>query len=385
VIRLPTASGLHRAMACPASCILPRCDVTSEDAQRGTIGHRFLERAAQIGRDAALIEAGAEDAKWLAEIDCDAIADLMGESMRHEIALSYEPVSDSAEYLLAKDRSYPHDGMRLFGTADVVLLGDEPQVWDYKFEGSESHTPPPSENLQLRFLALCVSRYLGVSQVRVGLVHITATGRVWREDATLDALDLDGMRADLLALVKRIETATPDHVSRGPHCRYCASVAACPSVVSLVRAAALEPVATAQGILEALTPETAAKAYARLAEVKAALAPVSQALAIYAESQPIALGNGRFYGPRSTTRESVSGAVAFDALAQLHGPAVARRAVDLDSSKAGIKRALADVAKERGVSLASLEREAVAAVRAAGGITTKTSVTVREYRDGKEE
>lgn len=42
-MKLPTASSLERAMACPMSVLLPTTDAPNPAADEGTAVHRFLE------------------------------------------------------------------------------------------------------------------------------------------------------------------------------------------------------------------------------------------------------------------------------------------------------------------------------------------------------
>jgi len=48
MIRLPTASSLDRAMACPASCVLPATDAPSSAADRGTAIHAYLQMLTEV-------------------------------------------------------------------------------------------------------------------------------------------------------------------------------------------------------------------------------------------------------------------------------------------------------------------------------------------------
>jgi hypothetical protein len=330
-----------------------------------------------------------------AAIDLDGLP--LGAGWRQEIAFAVNAETGAVEELgrLESARGYPKmEPQWIFGTADVVGVEG---VRDYKFSAYESHTTPASENLQLAFLGYALAKHWGADTVEVGLIHLRADGSHYEDRHTLDAFDFGAFEFRLKRIWDGVQAAHSTvasgrvpHVSQGPHCRWCPAMASCPAITTLVRAAANEPTLTADGILAMLTPQTAAAAYERLQSVKAALAPVSAALALYAGSQPIDLGGGRYYGERQTTRESVDGMVAMNALDALYGPAVARVGVEVAASKASVGRAVATVVERRRadgekVTKAAIQREAIEAVRAAGGITSKTSSVVREYRSGAKE
>jgi hypothetical protein len=297
--------------------------------------------------------------------------------------------------------SYERSDRYVYGTIDVEVPGS---VEDYKFEGCESHTPPLPGNSQMRFAALCKARVDGLSSVEAVLWHIGPDGKPRPERAILDAFALDEFEAELRSTIARVRRAeavvaegrTPD-VRRGDWCRYCGAMPSCPAVVSLVRAVALEPVRTAEEIRALLTPATARAAYQRLQEVKAAIAPVSAALAMYADEFPIDLGDGYVYGGMETRREKVDGRKAREVLAAMFTPEVAISACKFTTSKSAIAKACGAVAKEakangEKVTGKALTEAALAEIAKAGGISESVSRKVSKHRadgadadDGDEE
>jgi DNA-binding transcriptional ArsR family regulator len=171
-------------------------------------------------------------------------------------------------------------------------------------------------------------------------------------------------------------------------------VAACPAVLDLVRAAAGEPNRTIGELLAALTPETAALAYERWREVTSVLKEVGSALYLYASEHPIDVGDGQVYGPVRSKRREIDARIARVELAAMAGPEVAEAACDFETSQAAIGRALRPVyeaqvreareSRERGErtlrpTLKGLREAAIARIDAAGGITVKSTITVREH------
>lgn len=392
--RNPTASGLLRTDRCPAHLALPWVNSTSDSAERGTIGHRFLEMAATVGPDAAIATLPAEYGDWLRSIDLDGLP--IGPSCRQEVAFAYDVQTGRARELgTGIQRAYGVVGENeIAGTADV-LAKSAAHVYDYKFEQFDNHTEPVATNPQLRALALFAARSMGLDSAEAGIIHIRPDGGHWIETAKFDSFDLDSIAIDLKQTMKRVRDAQAQvargevpSVSRGPWCRWCHASSSCPSVTSLVRAVAMEPAKTAQEILALLTPETAAKAYRRLAEVQDALKPVSSALYLYASEHEIDLGDGRVYGAVQSERDEIDGRTARKVLAELHGPEIAEAACDFETSKAAIGRALRQVAvakKAAGekTTAKALNDAALDAIRKAGGIKSKTTNTVREHKAGE--
>lgn len=393
----PTGSSLDRAFNCPASCALPHVAIDSADAARGTALHRFVERVAQIGIEDALAEV-APDYLYAAEaVELDKLVCLVP-GWRQEVAYRYDLLTGAAEITgYGIGRKYgPKDPRYVYGTIDAAKPGST--VRDLKFEGCESHTPPLPGNRQLRFAALCEARVSGSISIAAGIDHIGPTGRVRPEDCELDSFALDEFEAELReVIIPRVREAeavvaagqTPD-VRRGPWCRYCPAGASCPSVTALIRAVALEPAKTAEEIRAALTPATARAAYLRLQEVKEALAPVAQALHLYADEFPIDLGDGYVYGARETRREKVDGRKARDVLARTFSPEVALDACDFTTSKTAIGKAIGPVAKAakaagQKVTKKALVESALAEIAKAGGIAETVSRKVSRHRaDGSD-
>lgn len=387
----PSGSYIYRAMHCPASCALPQVGITSDDAARGTALHRFLERVPQIGVEDALAEVPPQFLADAEAIQLDGLP--LGPSYVREATYQYDLESGHAVFLgsgLGRG-SYSISRRHVFGTIDVV---GPTSVEDYKFEGLESHTEPAQSNPQLLFAALCKSRFEGGRLVDGALYHIKPDGSWWREPAQFDALDLDVFEAALRKCIHNVREAeavvaagqTPD-VQRGNWCRYCGAASSCPAVTGLVRAMAAEPQLTADQIRAALTPATAAKAYARLAEVKQAINAVSQALYMYASEQPIELGDGKVYGPRESKRDAIDARKARFLLAEKFGVDVAENACTFETSKTAISKAVGAFKKQTNApqSAAAMVRDVLDELRQQGAVETKVVNTVREYRNGEKD
>src|SRR5690606_10357086 len=112
-------------------------------------------------------------------------------------------------------------------------------------------------------------------------------------------------------------------------CRYCPAFHACPAQVSLVRQAAAAPEDLERKLAELITPETAAKAYHRIAQVQMVLDRVMKQIKALAEKEPIPLGNGRMLGPVERSRESIIAEKELPILRDHFGDEVAKAAAEI--------------------------------------------------------
>lgn len=392
---LPSASGLQRAFACPASQVLPHANRTNEHAERGSAVHEFLASVGVLGREDALANVPEEWRAACEAIDVDSLPACDASAYAAEVAFVYD-LGTGAGREVGRNigRSYPRlSDFEVPGTADVVALtadGDGVFVADYK--GAHAKVPRARENWQLRFLALAACRAYGRSRATVAIVRIRDDGSPWFDSAEFDAFDLDVFHAELLAKHAEIrnlavaeESGALLSVNMGEHCRYCPAYQTCPGQTGLVRQMAQDPETLAAGITSMLTPETAAKAYVRLRQVREALKHIDSALYAYALEHPIPLADGFVYGPTESSRDELDGVKARAALLKKYGPEIADAACEFETSKKAVDRAmrkLLQAKKDCGekVTLKALNEEALAEIRKAGGLTTKTGVTVREHR-----
>jgi RecB family exonuclease len=381
-----TASRLQRAVCCPASVVLPQVQEESEPARRGTAIHAFLAAVPDVGRDAALAEVPADYRADCEVIDLETlpIADL--DEIAAEVAFAFDVETGEARELGRNiGRAYQVGPTEIAGTADVVAFGPF-ELYVADFKTGRGIVASPRANWQLKLLALAASRTYGVDQVRVAIIRLREDGTPEYESAVFTAFDLDLAAAELRDLVQsinRLQTAVanglvPD-VNTGAHCRRCAAAPACPAFKGLVQRLAGEPDAVADQITAELTPETAARAWARLKQVEEIIRRAREGLYAFARETPIQLGDGRVLGETATRRRVLDGRVAYDCLEKLHGLAVAEAAVDVEASQASIERALREVARESGATLAGLKRGVMAEMEKAGGIEVHVSRSVREH------
>jgi hypothetical protein len=385
-----TASALERTLACPPSHVLPHARSSSVHAERGTAIHAFLA-AASVDREAAL-EACTEDVRPICEaIDLAALP----VHLLPEAAYAYHWSTGAARFL-GSNIGRDYSGVRpdeAAGTADVVGVDPEARrgfVADYKT--GHGDVTPAARNAQLRFLALCVARVHGLDVVVVEIIRIRPDGRPWRDRATLDVLDLAQFAGELAALPRRIHEAAEDfvhgrslEVHEGPWCRYCPAFASCPAKARLaVQVAEGRVLAEAEALLP-LTPERAGVAWGRIKEAEAFLAHVKRAVLATLEEAggELPLPDGRRLVRRTAPgNERLEGPTAFAVLAEFHGSEVARAAVEMEVTKAGIRDALRPVSAKHG-DLGRHEKAALAAIRERGGAARAKDKVVIEEIEGE--
>lgn len=323
-----SASKLHLFEQCAGVGALPSVRTPSTDDQAaGTGRHRFLERAAQVGREDALAEIPA-DAPWRST--CEAI-DLteIPRGGQYEVSYAYNCEADTARVLgqhLARD--YDTEPTEVCGTADLVLLGaDGWMVIDFK---GEEQVDPAAQNLQLGFFAVCLARLYSLDSVQVAICYIRRDGSLWWDRATLSAWDLEAFADRMRALHGQVMTSralvasgrTPD-LTTGTHCQRCPSMAVCPAMTALVRELVADPSAAGPvKNLPLLSDEAAGRAWVRVELLEDLVASMKASLRARAEIHGLPLPDGSTIMPCETTRRDVVLDKALPLLTERYGAQV---------------------------------------------------------------
>lgn len=396
---LPSASKLQLALACAASQALPVIDSEWATGEAGNAKHRTL--ASSIN-GLPLSDADEASQAWLADLDEETLAPLAG--CADEVSFALDPLKGTARVMGVRlERAYSGAAPgEMMGTADYVRVereADSVTVIDLKT--GQAETPHPFRNAQLRFLGLCAARAYGVSNVRLGVLHAAEGRKAWWSWATLDAFEVSTVAADMKALVERIGWAkkavakgeTP-RLTIGDHCNFCPARFGCPGRVAMAKRLAGEPEQVVMDLKAMLTPESAQLAYQRWRAAKKAVEEVGSALYAFAKESPISLGDGRVWGPVTSEREVIDAEKAWTILEEKYGPNIARAAMKLDASKAGVDRAMHELRESaRGaavrpkgmpetgkVTLTRLNEEALKALRDGGAVTKKEVTEYEEHQ-----
>ena len=395
-VSLPSGSQIERAIHCSGAAVLPRVHSTSEPAERGTALHHYLATVGTVGREAALAQVPDQWRAAAELIDLAHLPQVDPAGWAHEIALAYDVDTGQARELhrgAEHGRDYRGVGPREIPmTLDALGLSDDAVVYPDWKTGYKRVTRA-RDNWQLRVGGLAAARAFGRHRALVEIVYLREHADPWHDRAELGALDLDETALALRTAADRWESARtayeagryPD-LEVGDWCRYCACRLSCTAQTALAQRLRMEPQAVV-GAVDLIGVDDVAAGWG---VYRQAQAMVDEMTAYLTEMRNRLIGAVRAIGPvptrdgyvlaeRETRRESVNGDVAYHVINTLHGSAVADAAVTMDTSKAGIRRALAPRAEELGMPLSQLEREVLEQVRALGGVSLKLSSRVDEW------
>lgn len=381
-MRLITASALTRTSKCPGSHSAAWYGTESDDATAGTRRHRLLEALYSHSLAAALELCADDGERELVETVDQAITARFGRGATlTEVSLALDLVTGNGR-IVGRSRDYASalPATEVAGTLDVLMVRTDAPLVVLDWKGAWADVDPPSSNQQLRFLGLAAARQQGVSSVEIGIVRLREGEAPWIETTVLDEFELDAVLDEMRGIHRRA-SEPGGAFTQGSWCRYCPAFDACPAKVGLARALALSPaeaVRVADGPGD-LTPEQAAEALRRVKAAESVIARIKSALHAFAARRPIPVGEGVQWGPVTTTRKEIDGAVALKVLGELYGRQVAEVACEPDTSAAAIERALKPVAKGLGKKLAPMLREAMALIEAQGGIHHKPVTIFEEH------
>jgi len=317
-----TVSGIARVRECPASCVLPRVDSTSDDAERGTDGHAFAARVASgMSVAEALTFVPKELKATCANLDVRrAFGDLHDVRVETAFGLNVD-TGDIRDLGRIEHRAYPEPrGRELFGTEDLggVRFDGVPVVADWKFGFLD--VEPVRTNPQLSTFSRIRSVLADADRVEGRVITVKSSGRVELDRHVFDAFDLECFEAELREIADRVEEArrayeagTMPTVHRGAWCRYCPAMASCPAHTALARAMLPELEGIA-GRIAAMTPEEGGRAWVLMKTVKRLAETVEDGLKHLAARSPLPLGNGKEVRPLTMKKASFDRAAAEELL-----------------------------------------------------------------------
>ncbi len=238
-----SASKLELLERCPAAGALSAAWFESTPDQiAGTGRHRFMQRAAELGRDAALVEIPA-DAPWRAQCEALVLDDVPAGD--YELAYAYDTATDTARFLGPwLDRAYDVSATEVSGTADLVCppTAERPRWLVVDFKGDDD-VAPATVNLQVGFYALAVARLYGVDEIDVAIGYLRHGGGIRWDRATLGDFDIEAVASRVRDVASRIATARAALTAGagldyavGMHCRWCSSLTFCPANTATARA-----------------------------------------------------------------------------------------------------------------------------------------------------
>lgn len=342
----------------------PHLDAIAKTHSLSATDKRRLERTAATVAD--FLASEAEAFTWRAS----------------EVPLAYHLTTGAARALKtrgARDYSDVKNG-EMSCTVDFVGAGPGYLVVrDWK-TGRQSNVDPVATNAQMQFCALAAARHYGASLVRVELAFIDEAD-VYVDHAMFDDLDFGECAAELTRLVERIGRKEPP--APGHHCgsHYCPIVASCPATT-----AALAAVDSASELQFPLSVEIASAEHAthtrhRLKVVRDACDKIETALKNWIRTNgPIPAGDGKVYGVRESTRETIDLAAkdAYVTLVRHLGEDGAGEAVTLSTTKAAIHAAV--VAKSPKGQYRATEEALLDELRELGAVRVSSFEKLEEYK-----
>jgi hypothetical protein len=426
-----TLSGAHRAALCPGSMALPRVGHVSIKADAGNAGHAYTQILIEEGREEAEFRAPDIAERW--GLEGDDAARWFG-AMRAwkpqaprgsicELPLAYLEDGSVVRARGGQGSYDAPDGTLWAGTVDVAWAEPKPFVggddgapraprgataWlaDWKF-GQDDYVPPVRRNLQVRIGAVMLARWTGAERV-VPAVCFAAGGGAGRWDVPLDGEggaiplgpgELAQIEAEARAVAergreqrRRAAEGRPIDLVTGDHCRYCPCRAACPAHTSEAAALVRGQVDFARA--RDLSPEEAARLAGLLGPAREVLDGARDTLVAYVEAHgPIALPDGRVWGPQPTTRRRLRTRDTYEELqaelAEIVGEERAGELADeaFGGSVAALKRVIKAARAEAGIRNRGGIKTALDAVlgrvRERGGETVSEGVTFKAHYPGQ--
>lgn len=359
-----SASAVPRALACPASLVLPQHRYATTWADQGEDRHADTEAAIDVGH--------AEDV-----LPAEVVAMLQpGDKQATECAFAYDCATDTARELGHRRREYgslaPYE---IGGTIDLLILGNGRAIVVDK-KGYE-RVGAAETNGQTLTYALMVARTYGLDEVTVVIFYEIGAPDI----AAISAMALDNHAARLKRLhvdVARAKQNPAPFLTVGMHCKYCEAFLSCPKQQAFqLEVTSADSVMRIESGIPFERDEDAAAAFDLLGRIKMLTARISAALYARANERPIPLSNGNVFGPREKSgNEKIDGDVAYEVVREMHGQRLADAAVERKATKTRLKAAL----KGAGVpSVASAERAVLAEIRKRGGVEQSTKIVLDEH------
>lgn len=398
---LPSASKNELAEICPGSAVLDGVETSDFFADLGTEKHRFLARALESGRDAALAEVPDRHRSACAQMNLESLPAGQPGAWAAEVAFAFDVFTGEARELgRGIDRRYAEAGLReseMAGTIDLLALsadGDAVVVVDYKC--GWTRVTRGQENLQLLFAAVCGAQVFRKLAARGAILYPGPDGEdPFFDSGTWDAFDLDAARLRLMKLGQYLLAArrayhegdpTTGEVKQprlvvGKHCRYCPAITTCPAQGRFIARLVHDEEKTLADLRGLINTQTAHLVYNRIKAAKLVLDRAEAVLYAYAANNPIPLSDGRVLGKTLSERESLDAQATVALLGNMFGAEVAKDAVEFKATKASVKRSLV---KHLGAAGKKMTRF-LKTLRDSGGVHVKTKETVKEFFPGVQE
>jgi hypothetical protein len=275
--RLPTGSGVKRAIECAASCVLSRAGHTGGGAVYGSEQHKEIEDGDLSRPVVRTVLEGATDVRhevsYALDVERRTVREI-GVGLNRE----YGPLSDT-EIALTIDIECRRDG--------VVWVGD----WK-----SRTRVDEVSANWQIRCAVMAVMARHSVDTV-VGFLAYLDDSEL--EPETFDAFHVAGWWNDLRSMLVRINRAVElvdagemPEVNAGAWCQYCPALPYCPAHTRLALSM-LGELENIDDAIASLTVEQCGRAWELLKRYDVIAERVRETIRARARREAVPLSNGR--------------------------------------------------------------------------------------------
>lgn len=381
---LVTSSQLGRIAACPASQALPHVNRESKWSKAGKAVHAFLEDCSNSGSAGdALNRVPTEFHDLCAMIALETLPHSEKGGYAAEVAFAFNVDTFSARELgRSIGREYVKHGLdperEIGGSPDLVGVAENAVVVADLKTGYGWQTPD-SWQMRANGAMAALAYQKDEAYMLTLIVHGDETVRLYGH---MNAFEIADVARDMAGVFERAHSGIADNVfTIGEHCRYCPAMSFCPAQTKLVKDLALSAASplTSADMAAQLTPESAREAWTKLKAAKGAIEAIDQAVRLFARQAPIDLGGGKWLGTKTKTTEVMDGGATLKVLRDKYGPEIADAVVEMTATKTRLKDAMREVAAKNGSKIAALEAEVIDAVRAIGGIRSRTVEEIREY------
>jgi hypothetical protein len=309
---LGSASSIERMLACPASCVLPQVDSTSDDADAGHAKHAYVNAVLTGTPPAdALAKVPADLSDTCARLDWHALGGDLSD-VRSEVAYAIDVKKRTARELGVNiGRAYHLHSLgenEIPGSEDIggVTFDGVPTTVDVKSGWGE--TTRSDENGQLGFFAAAKHLITGSQVVGVRIAKLRDDGSVTPDASVLSAFEIESFLDELEAGAERVHAARRVYlaggqvdVSMGAHCRNCPAMTHCPAHTRMALAMVGDTDALAAQVAY-LDEAGATRAWLTYKQVKDKLEMVGDALKARARQRGITTDERHWVVERMTTR-----------------------------------------------------------------------------------
>lgn len=368
MIRL-SASGVPRALACPASLVLPQTKYHTDFADQGEDRHADFEAAIDVGD--------------VDDVLPEQVVAMLRPGDRHvtEATWAYDVLTDRARelgHIKRRDYAKTLHATEIGGTTDLVVLGNgRAIVVDKK---GYKRVGPAETNEQTLTYALMIARTYDLDEVTVVIFYELGACSI----ATLGLIEIDNHARRLKQLLVDVTAAQANPlawIKVNPHCEYCEAFLDCDEQKKLrVEMTKADTVMSIEARIPFDNDQEAADMFDLWQRLKLLTNRVGAALHARAGEREFETNDGRVFGPREKQGNlKLDGEKLWQLLNKQYGARIADQSVRRVATQKHLEEAL----KITGKPVAPQKRKVIDELKKNGGATqtTKTVVEVYERRE----